>query len=75
MIEAIATDLRAIAERCSRASRDIGARTISSGLDMIAIELMRMASEVEKTLDLQNANRGPAETAESFSMSPPGSCR
>jgi hypothetical protein len=53
MIETIANELRAIAERCSRASRDIGARKISSTLDSVAIELMRMASEIERSLEWQ----------------------
>jgi hypothetical protein len=51
MIQTIVGDLRAIAERCSRFSKDLSARNLSCVLEELAIELMQKASELENRLD------------------------
>lgn len=48
MIKNIVGDLRAIAERCARCSRDCKRYELSRALDELGIELMTKASELER---------------------------
>jgi hypothetical protein len=51
MIKNIVGDLRAIAERCARFSRDCKRYELARALDELGIELMTKASELERTFD------------------------
>lgn len=52
MIEAIVGDLRAIAEQCSRLSRQVSVQRLSCALEELGIELMEKASTLEQSLDV-----------------------
>ena len=51
MIKNIVGDLRAIAERCSRFSRECKKYEIAQALDELGIDLMTKASELERKYD------------------------
>jgi len=51
MIKNIVGDLRAIAERCSRFSRECKKYEIARALDELGIDLMTKASELERKYD------------------------
>jgi hypothetical protein len=51
MIKDIVGDLRRIAERCSRLSRDCKKYELARALDELGIELMTKASEIERNFD------------------------
>lgn len=51
MIKNIVGDLRAIAERCARFSRDCKKYELARALDELGIELMTKASELERQFD------------------------
>jgi hypothetical protein len=51
VIKSIVGDLRAVAERCSRFSRDCKRYDLARALDELGIELMTKASELEQKFD------------------------
>jgi len=51
MIKSIAGDLRAIAERCARYARACERSDLSEALEVLGIDLMAKASELESRFD------------------------
>jgi hypothetical protein len=51
MIKNIVSDLRTLAERCARSSRDCKKYELARVLDELGIELMTKASELEREFD------------------------